>query len=171
MISILLTIIIPMSGLLFGVLYITDGFPFKWANIPYLGSHPSYGLLLLDAAFWFVAITCVKKFLLDTQKKGSRNEKSLIVVLVLSIVIWFISGIIQACIELFVYGYIMYSFFGAGCIVTGYPFAVCANEFDNTHYVYSIINILFWFGVIWCAKLLLFSKRRGKMKKKRTIRL
>jgi bacteriorhodopsin len=75
-------------------------------------------------------------------------RKSFAIILITSTILWFISTIIQAVIELYVFGRIGYTFFGSGCSTTGYPFAVCANQFDNTRYGYYFINIAFWFVVV-----------------------
>lgn len=85
------------------------------------------------------------------------SKKGFFLILGLSVGIWFISILIQSYTEAFISGKVGYSFFGSSCYPTGYPFAKCVNEFENPFGLY-LINIIFWFIVIWLIWKVIFKR-------------
>ncbi|KKQ67319.1 MAG: hypothetical protein US86_C0001G0246 [Candidatus Daviesbacteria bacterium GW2011_GWA2_38_24] len=85
------------------------------------------------------------------------TRKRFFLTLLLSIIIWFISAIIQAFVTAPKY----IGTFSRGCQVTGYPIDICDFNFPNVSPAVVIgINIFIWFWVIhlfwgW------FDKRRS----------
>ena len=73
------------------------------------------------------------------------SKKSFLIILVLSLVVWFLSVVLQGLLGT------LFSFnpLSGGCHVTGYPLAVCDNSYEELPFGYYILNIGFWFLVIW----------------------
>lgn len=73
------------------------------------------------------------------------SKKAFLIILVLSVVVWYISRFIQS--------YTAYFFnnggfsFGSGCAATGLPVALCINEYDSSKYGYYLLNIGLWFVI------------------------
>jgi hypothetical protein len=57
-------------------------------------------------------------------------------------------------------------FFGSHCVATGYPIAICINEFDNAQYIFFLVNIVFWFAMVVGIKRLFLDKKKKKTKQK-----
>lgn len=74
------------------------------------------------------------------------NKKKFLITLVFSIVIWFISVLIQG----FTGFNAILSIFGPSCQLTGFPIATCLfngpGQFSG--WMLSLLNIFFWFWVI-----------------------
>ena len=81
--------------------------------------------------------------------RNLMSKKSFVVILILSVVIWYISRIAQALVEMFILNIPSISPYPTSNTETGYPVALNLNEPNNTIYVYYIINIAFWFLFIW----------------------
>ena len=65
----------------------------------------------------------------------------------LSILVWVISGIVQALIGFSGYFTIFHS-----CSLTGYPISLCISSNDQTKVtLISAVNIIFWFWVLHFA--------------------
>ena len=54
--SVVVTIGIPLVGFITTTYQIMSGRPFRFTGFSFLGSTTNYGTLLLDIAFWFVVI-------------------------------------------------------------------------------------------------------------------
>lgn len=72
-----------------------------------------------------------------------KISRKLVTVLVLSVLVWFISGFIQAFI-----GYTDYFNGYYGCSLTGYPIALCISGNTMLVWLVSGVNILIWFGFL-----------------------
>lgn len=72
------------------------------------------------------------------------SRKRFLITLGLSVVIWIISGLIQALT-----GFSSYFTIFHKCTLTGYPIALCilSNDLIKISLI-SIVNILFWFLVV-----------------------
>lgn len=74
------------------------------------------------------------------------SKKRFLVTLGLSILIWVVSGLIQALTNKGEFGSYV---FGTGCELTGYPISLCISINDRTKFILvSIANILIWFWVL-----------------------
>ncbi len=85
------------------------------------------------------------------------SKKRFLVTLGLSILVWVISGILQA-----VTGFSNYFTIFHSCSLTGYPIALCISSNDSMKAnLISLVNIVIWFWVLhfswkW------FEKRNNK---------
>lgn len=77
------------------------------------------------------------------------TKKSFVVILVLSVLIWHFSRIMQALVEMFILKIPSISVYPTSNSETGYPIALNLSKYDNSIYFYYVINIAFWFLVIW----------------------
>ncbi len=93
------------------------------------------------------------------------SRKSLILILLASIVVWYASRFLQSFIA-YLFSQRAMSFLGIECTATGYPIATCINQFDSTRYIYFVINILFWFAVIAGIKWFALDKYKKRTKRK-----
>lgn len=75
------------------------------------------------------------------------SKKAIIVLLVLSVVTWFVTRILQTIISYSLNSRGI-SFSGSNCSATGYPIALCTDE-DISIYMYYLANIVFWFLILW----------------------
>lgn len=76
------------------------------------------------------------------------SKKSLVIILILSVVVWYISRYIVALYEIFILKRFQISLFGDSCLSTGYPLSYCAdNNFSLV--LIGMINIVLWFLIIW----------------------
>ncbi|OGG31315.1 hypothetical protein A3A63_04175 [Candidatus Gottesmanbacteria bacterium RIFCSPLOWO2_01_FULL_46_9] len=86
------------------------------------------------------------------------TKKSFVVILILSVIIWIVSGIIQFMISFNPY---------SSCALTGFPMASCLNSASKLRIIcIYIFNIVFWFLVIWCIWKVLKKKKLLHKKKK-----
>lgn len=67
--SVIVTIAVPVIAFLIGNYKYADGFPFKWSRFNFLGSNTDYGTLMLDIAFWFLVIWGIWKLFPKLFKK------------------------------------------------------------------------------------------------------
>ena len=77
------------------------------------------------------------------------SKKTYIVIGVLSVVIWYISRIVQAIWEALIVSKFSVSVYSGECSATGYPIPLCINRGDNILPIYHFINISFWFMFIF----------------------
>lgn len=75
------------------------------------------------------------------------SKKRFFISLVLSVVIWLLSGIVQLVVQQDrTFGFFS---FGGSCEITGYPIALCISSNDNVKFMLiSLVNIMLWFWVI-----------------------
>lgn len=74
------------------------------------------------------------------------SKKRFFITLGLSVVVWLVSGLIQALTNKGEFGSYV---FGTGCELTGYPIALCISSNDKVKFFLVIIaNIVLWFWVI-----------------------
>ncbi len=93
------------------------------------------------------------------------RKKEFVVIFIVSVIVWLLSAVLQSYNEVFLSGKIAYSFFGSSCSVTGYPIALCINEFDNSRFMYYVLNITLWFLIITFFKYKVLSRsKRGENK-------
>ncbi|PIZ66488.1 hypothetical protein CO051_03535 [Candidatus Roizmanbacteria bacterium CG_4_9_14_0_2_um_filter_39_13] len=76
------------------------------------------------------------------------SKKTYIVIGVLSVVIWYISRIVQALVDIIFFDRLSVSFFPSSNVETGYPIALNLNSYNEIYYIYFIINISFWFVLL-----------------------
>ncbi len=82
--------------------------------------------------------------------------KRFLVTLGVSVVVWVVSGVVQAFVGFSNYFSIFHS-----CSLTGYPIALCISNNDPTKVVFvSFANIIIWFWVLHFAWN--FFDKRGK---------
>lgn len=73
------------------------------------------------------------------------SKKVFFIILVLGVIIWFVSALSQGILgTLFDFNPL-----AGSCQVTGFPFATCTNSYDGLPIAYYLLNIAFWFGIIW----------------------
>lgn len=73
-----------------------------------------------------------------------KSMKRFLLTLGLSVVIWIVSGILQAFIQFTNYFTVFHS-----CSLTGYPIALCISSNNQVKIVLvSVVNIVLWFWVI-----------------------
>jgi len=83
------------------------------------------------------------------------SKKSFVVILGISVVFWFISALLQGLLGT------LFNFNSLGsCQVTGYPLAVCTNSYAGLPIGYYLLNIIFWFVIVWGVQRLLLKKRK-----------
>ncbi len=88
--------------------------------------------------------------------------KKFVVILVLSIGVWYVSGIIQAILGI-LFGSTPVTFFSPTYLVTGYPLAYRVSEYDsNTVAPIIIINISFWLIILLTLNFLYSRRIKGK---------
>lgn len=75
-------------------------------------------------------------------------KKSFVFILILSVVVWYLSRIAQALIELIILKTASISPYPTSNIETGYPIALNLNQSNSSIYFYYIFNIVFWFLLI-----------------------
>lgn len=92
----------------------------------------------------------------------SMTKKIFVVILVLSVIIWHFSRIVQALVEMFIFNIPSISPYPTSNTQTGYPIPLNLDQLDNSRNIYYLLNISFWFVVIWGAWKLL---QRTKSKK------
>jgi len=64
------------------------------------------------------------------------------------VVIWYISRIVQALVDIIFFDRLSVSFFPSSNVETGYPIALNLNSYNEIYYIYFIINISFWFVLL-----------------------
>ena len=94
------------------------------------------------------------------------TKKTFVVILVLSVVIWHFSRIAQALVEMFILNVPSISPYPTSNTQTGYPIPLNLNQIDNSRHIYYLLNISFWFIVIWGVWKLL--QKTSKKKKEYT---
>lgn len=77
------------------------------------------------------------------------NKKILFIALMLSIILWFASRYVQTLVAVFIIQGPSVSFFAPECSATGYPVAICVDASENSKYIYYLINIVFWFIILF----------------------
>ena len=95
------------------------------------------------------------------------SRKSFIIILGLSIILWYISKIVQALIEMFVFNIPSISIYPTSNVETGYPIFLNLSRSDSMRYVFYLINITFWFMVIWGIWKIFFKNSGFKKKRSR----
>lgn len=76
------------------------------------------------------------------------SKKAFVVILVLSVVVWYVSRYIVPLYEIFIQKQFKINIFGDSCLSTGYPLSYCADNNFSLVLVGSL-NIAIWFVVIW----------------------
>lgn len=79
------------------------------------------------------------------------SKKAFVVVLVLSVVVWYVSRYIVPLYEIFIQKQFKINIFGDSCLSTGYPLSYCADNNFSLVLVGSL-NIAIWFVVIWATR-------------------
>jgi hypothetical protein len=94
--------------------------------------------------------------------------KEFIVILGLSVVVWYGSRIAQALVELTILETSSVSFYsGTSVVETGYPIALNISKSDSMLYFYYGINVIIWFfAILGLWKLFLHLKKTSKSSKK-----
>lgn len=77
------------------------------------------------------------------------SKKSFVVILGLSVVVWYISRVVQALVEVFVVKNSSISLYPTSISETGYPIARNLSQQDNIYYFICFINIIFWFIILF----------------------
>lgn len=72
------------------------------------------------------------------------------------------SRIFQAFIELYLIESPSISPYSSSITETGYPIALNISQLDNSIYIYFLLNLAFWFFVIWGIWKLLRKSRKKK---------
>ena len=67
--SIVISIFVPVAAFTLGVRFMSDGFPLKWSTSFGLGSSTDYNALLLDIILGFIVIWGVWKLIQNSKKK------------------------------------------------------------------------------------------------------
>lgn len=75
------------------------------------------------------------------------TKKSFVVILILSVVTWYISRYVVALFNIFILKNIAIDIFGSGCLPTGYPLFYCVDNRLSLILI-SLINISIWFIII-----------------------
>lgn len=89
------------------------------------------------------------------------TKKAFVVILGISVAIWYLSRVAQALTELYILESPSISLYPTSNNETGYPIALNLSQSDNNLYFYYLINIAFWFVVIWGIwKVLLRTKSK-----------
>ena len=76
------------------------------------------------------------------------SKKAFVVILILSVVVWYISRYIVPLYEIFIQRQFKINIFGDSCLSTGYPLSYCADNNFSLVLVGSL-NIAIWFVIIW----------------------
>ncbi|OGH49808.1 MAG: hypothetical protein A3H17_03510 [Candidatus Levybacteria bacterium RIFCSPLOWO2_12_FULL_37_14] len=76
------------------------------------------------------------------------TKKSFVVILILSVVVWYLSRIVQALMELLILKTASISPYPTSNIETGYPIALNLSQSNTSIYFYYMVNITFWFLLI-----------------------
>ncbi len=88
------------------------------------------------------------------------TKKSFVIILILSVAVWYISRYLVALFNIFILKNIAIDIFGSGCLPTGYPLFYCVDNALSLILI-SLINILVWFVVIRALwKLIKKNKKR-----------
>ena len=90
---------------------------------------------------------------------GYMTIKSFVIILVLSAGLWYISRIVQALAEIYIFNRPSISLYPTSNIETGYPISLNLSSHDSNRYIYYFINIALWFLAIFGIQKLLFKKR------------
>lgn len=72
------------------------------------------------------------------------SKKRLLITLVLSIVVWLVTAVVQAYSTFAKY----IGTFSSGCQITGYPLDLCEMSQDVPALIVILTNIAFWFLII-----------------------
>jgi len=100
----------------------------------------------------------VENYLLKEYAKSMLgfSKKRFFLTLGLSILVWVISGVIQAVIGFSDYFTIFHK-----CSLTGYPIALCISSNNQVKVVLvSVVNVVFWFWVIHIFSGFLFRSKK-----------
>jgi len=76
------------------------------------------------------------------------TKKSFVVILILSVIVWYISRYIVALFGVFILKNFNATFYESGCSPTGYPLFYCVDN-NLSLILVSFINIAFLFLIIW----------------------
>ncbi|MDO8570796.1 MAG: hypothetical protein Q7R97_04395 [Candidatus Daviesbacteria bacterium] len=82
-------------------------------------------------------------------ESGKLELNKFIIFLVLSVVVWYISRVIQALVEVFVFKNSSISLYSTSISETGYPIAQNISQTDNIYYLICAINIILWFIILF----------------------
>ena len=88
------------------------------------------------------------------------TKKSFVIILVLSVGLWYISRIVQALAEIYIFNRPFISLYPTSNIETGYPISLNLSSHDSNRYIYYFINIALWFLVILGTQKIILKKRK-----------
>lgn len=77
------------------------------------------------------------------------SKKAFIIILVLSVVIWYISRVVQALIEVYILKTSQISLYPSSISETGFPIARNMSQSENSYYFICILNIILWFIILF----------------------
>lgn len=89
------------------------------------------------------------------------SKKRFLVILGLSVLVWFISGLIQL-FDPRDWQY-HFSLSGSSCTVTGYPLSKCYSDYESIKiWGTCLFNIFFWFWIIQLLSSFIFRSSKRK---------